>query len=177
MRAATLLSNILYLPLRVLVFAIGWFAWWMESAADWLVGARGATEYVRTGSCNRCGRCCRLLALELPRSFLKHPLLVRFFAAWHRAAMNFEPRGQADTMLVYRCRHFREDEKGRGCSIYPFRHRLCRFFPRQALYGHPELAAECGFRFVRRDVLARRKIRERASFDEQLRRLQGPQGR
>lgn len=174
MRFPAFIAGILCLPLRVLVFAIGWFAWWMESAADWLVGARAATEYVREGKCNRCGRCCRLLALELPRSFLKHPLLVRFFAAWHRAAMNFEPRGQADTMLVYRCRYYREDEKGRGCSIYPFRHRLCRFFPRQALYGHPELAAECGFRFVKREVLRRRKDRSKPSFADLLQQKQQP---
>jgi Fe-S-cluster containining protein len=46
------------------------------------------------------------------------------------------------------------------CRIYPFRHRLCRFYPRQRLYGHPKTHPECGFKFVRRDG--------RPSFDEIL---------
>ena len=41
--------------------------------------------------------------------------------------------------------------------LYPLRTRLCRFFPRQKLYGYPPLHDECGFRFVRREVANRRR--------------------
>jgi uncharacterized protein len=181
-------SAMFFFPLRALVAAIGWFAFWMEIAADAIVGARRATAYVRTGACNRCGRCCRLLALEMPERLLRYRWLVWAVGAWHDGAMNFEPQGETGNMLVYRCRYYREggparhssplgtqecsrDEEG-GCAIYPFRHRLCRLYPRQGLFGHPELPPECGFRFIRRDVLARcRALRKRGvpTFDALLR--------
>jgi hypothetical protein len=67
--------------------------------------------------------------------------------------------------LVYRCGYFEDchseprvtpnGEESHGpasyCRIYHFRHRLCRFYPRQRLYGHPKTHPECGFQFVRRD--------------------------
>jgi len=73
--------------------------------------------------------------------------------------MNFYFIDEEEGWLVYRCRYYRESKDGKGdrCSIYPFRHRLCRFFPRRMLYGHPSLHEDCGFKFVRRDVLLRRK--------------------
>jgi Fe-S-cluster containining protein len=144
------------LPLRAVVCAVGWFACWMELAADWAVGARGATEYVRVGACKRCGRCCTFLGLELPKPFVGRRWLTRLVSAWHDLVMNFESLGEMERVLVYRCRYYRE---AGGCSIYPFRHRICRFFPRQRLYGHPELHPDCGYRFIRRDVLARRRER------------------
>lgn len=152
--------RILLFPLRFIVFVIGWLAWLMEVSADWLVGARARTEYVRVGACKRCGRCCRLLALVLPRGVSKRDWLVRIFGLWHRLAMNFHPAGEEDGWLLYRCGYYAE---GAGvdpghCSIYPFRHRLCRFFPRQGLFGHPSLHKDCGFAFVRRDVLERRRF-------------------
>ncbi len=167
---------ILLLPLRVVVFVVGFTAAWMEVAADWLVGARGRTEYVRQGACKRCGRCCQCLALIMPEGMVRRSWLVRLASAWHGWAMNFHFIGEEQGWLVYSCRYYREPgERGParhaslawflgkgsrgeagGCTIYPFRHRLCRFFPRQKLYGHPPVHPDCGFSFVRRDVLERR---------------------
>lgn len=164
-------------PLRACVFLIGWVAHWMEVAADWLVGARGKTEYVRTGKCKRCGRCCRCLALIMPDGVSKRDLLVRIVRAWHRAAMNFRYTAEEDGWLVYRCGYYREAGEGR-CSIYPFRHRLCRFFPRQALYGHPNLHPDCGFKFVRRKIFERLQSARKAGktvFSDELNDLSTPQ--
>ncbi len=147
------------IPLRFLVFFVGLVDYWFESAADWLIGARGATEYVREGKCLRCGRCCRLLGIEMPGWLASKDRLVRFVVAWHSAALNFEFQGRVGNVLAYSCRYYREDEH--ICGRYPLRHRLCRFFPRQRLFGHPALHDECGFSFVRRDVLERREDRAR----------------
>ena len=146
-------------PLRALVCAVGWFAYWMELLADWVVGARGATEYVRVGACRRCGRCCKCLGMELPERFVGRDLVLRIVHAWHDHVMNFEALGEADHLLVYRCRYYRDavGERPAHCAIYPFRHRLCRFFPHQPLYGRPALHPDCGFRFVRREIVKRRK--------------------
>jgi Fe-S-cluster containining protein len=155
--ALRILKNLIFLPLRMLVFAIGFFAYWMETAADLFVGATGSSEYARQGSCNRCGRCCYFLGLEMPQFMVGRTWLIRTMNAWHDAALNFEPAGVNKNLLVYRCRYYRPGTGGGGCSIYPFRHRLCRFFPKQTLYGKPDLNGECGFFFIRREVVRRLK--------------------
>jgi len=162
-------------PLRVLVFAIGFVDFYFECAADWLVGARSGTEYVREGSCVRCGRCCYLLGIEMPAWVVRRRWLVRLLRTWHSSGLNFEYQGETKTMLAYRCRYYKKGEGDRkgGCSIYRFRHRLCRTFPRQRLFGSLPLHDQCGFRFVRRDVLNRRKELTKAGkpmFDHLLQR-------
>jgi len=169
-------------PIRAVVFLVGYISYWMEVAADWLVGASGKTEYVRVGSCNRCGRCCRCLALMMPKGVSKGDRLVRFCIWWHRFAMNFRyvaeekegspsAEGGMRSWIVYRCGYYKESGTERGCSIYPFRHRICRFFPRQKLYGRPPVQEDCGFSFVRREVLKRREEQRSngvASFDDMI---------
>lgn len=147
--------DILFLTLRVIVFAAGLLAYWLEISSDWFIGARKKTEYVRQGVCKRCGRCCRCLALIVPKGIGKHHFLVKVARVWHAAAMNFKFVSEEEDWLVYRCNYYRAgagDDPGH-CSIYPFRHRLCRFFPRQGLYGHPSVHADCGFKFIKRTVL------------------------
>lgn len=135
------------MPIRVAVFLIGIAAYWMEISADWIIGARVKTEYLRTGICARCGKCCQCLALRMPGWISSRPRIVQFYISWHRLAMNFRPISIEDRHLLYGCGYYRD---GRGCSIHPFRHRICRFFPRQRLYGHPTLDPECGYGFQKR---------------------------
>ncbi|HPM41124.1 MAG TPA: hypothetical protein PLY45_01645 [bacterium] len=169
------MAKILLFPVRASVFLVGFIAYWMEVAADWLVGARSRTEYVREGKCKRCGRCCGCLSLLMPDGVKRRDLLVRFCIWWHGVAMNFRYVAEEEGWLIYSCGYYK---KGKGCSIYPFRHRLCRFFPRQKVYGHPSVHEDCGFRFVRRDVIERRE-RERGSgkraFEDLL--ISGPSRR
>lgn len=158
----------LLIPLRVIVFLIGFTAYRMEIAADWIIGARSWTEYVREGSCKRCGRCCRCLALVMPKGVSSRDWMVRVARLWHEIAMNFKSVAEdaarhsndgGQGWLIYRCGYYRDgDKEAPGhCSIYRFRHRLCRFFPRQGVYGHPSLHPDCGYSFVRRDVWERRR--------------------
>ena len=114
--------SLAFVPLRFLVFFVGLVDYWFESAADWLIGARGATEYVREGKCLRCGRCCRLLGIEMPGWLASRDRLVRFIVAWHSAALNFEFQGRAGNVLAYSCRYYRED--AHECGRYLLRHRL-----------------------------------------------------
>ena len=155
------MRSIALFPLRSAAFAIGLYAYWMETAADFVIGASSTTEYVREGSCLRCGKCCRLLAVEMPKFMAKRPWMAKLAMVWHDLAFNFEPKGVTDRFLVYRCRYFKEDKGGPRCSIYPFRHRLCRFFPKQRIYGKYELGDDCGFKFVKRDVVKRLRDRRR----------------
>jgi len=153
--------SILVFPLRVInfLFAVWWY--WMERGADAIVYFFVKTEYVRKGRCNQCGRCCQLLAMEMPARVSRRDWLVWLVSKWHSAVLNFELQGRDARWLVYSCRYYREKNGKMGCSIYPFRHRLCRFYPAEKLYGHPKLHPNCGFRFERRDG--------KLSFDEVLR--------
>ncbi|MFH1830725.1 MAG: hypothetical protein ABH871_08135 [Pseudomonadota bacterium] len=167
------LRNLLFLPLRVAVFVVGFTSYWMEVGADFLVGASRSTEYVRKGSCNRCGRCCELLALEMPKFMAKRDWLIRLENIWHDALLNFEPEGVYKNFLVYRCRYFKRKREGEMgfCSIYPFRHRLCRYYPKQIFHTRFALSADCGFYFVKKEVVNRikdRKAKGFVTFDEVL---------
>ena len=155
------IRTIMLFPLRSAVSIIGLYAYWMETAADFVVGASSSTEYVRRGSCNRCGKCCQLLAVEMPGWLAKRPWMIRIVVSWHELVYNFEPRGIHEHLLVYSCRYYRDDRRGGGCSIYPFRHRICRFFPKQHLYGKYDLGGDCGFRFMKRDVAKRIEARRK----------------
>ncbi len=157
-----LIRSIVLFPLRLTVFLVGFTAYWMETAADFLVGASSISEYVRVGRCRRCGKCCAFLALEMPPFIARRPWLVKVANSWHDAALNFQPAGVYDNFLAYRCRYYRGEGPDGRCSIYHFRHRLCRFFPRQQLYGKMDLNPDCGFSFVRRDVARCLKAKRRA---------------
>ncbi len=165
------MAAILLFSVRALAFCIGFLFYSMETAADWLIGVRNRTEYVRVGACKRCGRCCQLLALEMPDYIAKNGRFADFLSRWHKVLFNFQYQGREGKLLVYTCRYLVEPfdshsvrpeldegrtlpaqgERAVSCRVYHFRHRICRFYPRQRLYGHPKTHPDCGFKFVRRD--------------------------
>ncbi len=156
------MSWIVKLPLRIVNAVIGWFFYWMETATDGVVGLFAKKEYRRKGSCKRCGRCCTLLALEMPDWISRRDRLVHLVNAWHDAVLNLEFKGRDGRWLIYSCRYYRKRPDGTAaCAVYPFRHRLCRFYPHSNQYGHPKLHTECGFSFVCRDGMP--------SFDDVMR--------
>lgn len=147
------MTTMILFPLRFINFLVGFISYWMEVGADWIIGVQRKTAYVREGKCKQCGRCCKMIALIVPKGVSKRGYLVKFFKVWHKLAMNFEHVDEEEGWLIYRCGYYREECEGKGrCSIHPVRHRICRFFPRQRLYDHPRLHPDCGFKFVRRDV-------------------------
>ncbi len=154
-----MIFTLLQFPFRFFAFIVGFFFYAMEVSADWLIGARSKTEYIRRGACKRCGRCCRLLALQMPFFIERYESLIRILSWFHRLFFNFQYQGREKNWLIYSCGYL-EDKRPSRCRIYPFRHRICRFYPRQRLYGHPKIHPECGFAFVRRDG--------HLSFDEVL---------
>ncbi len=149
--------RIIRTPVRVLVFIVCFVITYLEMAADWIIGVRARTEYVREGKCKRCGRCCQALALIMPRGMARRDWLVRAVSWCHGVALNFYYIAEEENWLIYGCNYYKN-----GCSIYPFRHRICRSFPRQQLYGHPNVHPDCGFSFVRRDVWERRRAEKEA---------------
>lgn len=167
--------RIIVVPVRVIHAVVAWWWYWMEVAADGIAHLFFRTEYVRTGSCARCGVCCRGLAVEMPLWLAHRERLVAWVVRWHDIVLNFEFKGRDGRWLLYSCRHCREEKTIDGiravCGVRHFRPRLCRFYPRAPLHGHPSLHPSCGYGFVRRDG--------RPSFDEvlrQRRRASSPHG-
>lgn len=138
--------------LRIVVYAVfylgGLFFHYMELVANWFLGINKKTEYVLKGSCNKCGRCCHLLAVQYPKFFERLPIVVNTLIKWHQFRYNFMFRGKEEYHLLYECNWLLE---GGRCKIYPFRPRLCREYPKMGFFGHPLRHAECGFYFERRD--------------------------
>lgn len=141
-RDATFKMNVLKYLIRAVHATISMSWYLMERSADWVIGMNKKSRYRRTGRCNSCGKCCRLLAMEVPGYIMRNKILLNAVKSWHDHVLNFEFQGQTNSWLIYRCRYLNDSNR---CSIYHFRHKLCRFYPRQSLYSHPALHSGCGF--------------------------------
>lgn len=131
--------------MRALLYILGWLIERTQRIETRCVHLFIKPEYVRQGACQGCGACCRTIGVIIPK-FLCRPWGIRYFAWWHGHRFNFEYLGHEGNMLVYTCRHLTDDNR---CSIYRFRPRLCREFPRPQLWGHPDLHDGCGFYFTK----------------------------
>ena len=145
------LVRILHKSIQWLVRAIfllgGWILEIFQRIEDKFIYLLKKPEYVRKGACQQSGTCCQNIGIVIPESWLRRPWLARAFVRWHRYRYNFIYLGKTDNMLIYECRYLSKDHR---CSIYRFRPRLCREFPKEILWGYPKLHRGCGFYFVKR---------------------------
>ena len=97
-----------------------------------------------SGSCTRCGRCCRLLAVGVPEWLGRRPLLVEMVRGYYEENYGFVYEGfREDGCLVFSCASLGADNL---CGIYLRRPRLCREYPSAWGSDRPDLYPECGFR-------------------------------
>ncbi|MBU4484039.1 YkgJ family cysteine cluster protein [bacterium] len=144
----SILKKIPVILIRSFAFCIGYFGYFLEIAMDAFLFMSKRTEYIRKGSCSNCGRCCYNLAIQIPATWVSFGFIIKFLQKWHYIAYNFKPLGVYEGWLVYKCAYLNDKN---FCSIYPFRHRICRQFPYLKLYGRPNVHRNCGFYFERRD--------------------------
>lgn len=119
------------------------------------------TEFVRRGQCRMTGLCCQNIGMEVPRSWLKRPRLLKWIQKWHQLRYRFDYQGIQDNMLVYSCRDLTPDKR---CSIQWMKPKLCRDYPPTPLFGILKLHKGCGFYFEKR---------EGADFGKIIRKKQG----
>ena len=137
--------------LWALVFLFNMTIYWGDKIAWRLLRYDKKTRFVRKGACQRTGMCCQALAIEIPRSWAKHPWIVRAFNGWYRSVYRFQPvRTVNGNMLQFDCQYL---TKQNTCGIYPFRPKLCREYPAATLFGHANVHRGCGFWFVEREKL------------------------
>ena len=152
-----ILKKTFLVVIRGVYLCFGLFFYYMERASNWLIGYNKKTEYIRMGSCRKCGKCCQLLAVKYPNCFNRSPWLIRQVIKWQEFRCGFTHEGTEGNYLLYKCNLIKPDNT---CSIYKTRPRLCREYPKVKLFGRPYAFIDCGFYFVRRDG--------KPTFDEAL---------
>lgn len=135
---------------RTIYLIVGLFLHYMERMGNWFVGYHKKTEYVKKGKCKQCGRCCKILAIQYPGFFNRFNWLINATIKWHEFRYGFTYLFKENNYLLYSCNFL--GPEGR-CTIYRFRPRLCREYPKSILYGKPPSHIDCGFYFSRRDGL------------------------
>jgi len=104
-----------------------------------------------SGTCVRCGRCCRLLAVGVPPWLGRRPRLLGLVRGYFEENYGFVYEGfREDGCLVFSCSSLGADNL---CRIYRRRPRLCREYPSAWGPDRPDLYPECGFRLEDADGL------------------------
>ena len=102
-------------------------------------------RFVVTGSCHRCGDCCRMIVADPPR-LVKDTALLRLLVLYHRALRNFTVTGRGpNDEVIFSCGHLRADGR---CGIYARRPLLCRNYPLRPFFTAPQLMPECSYQIA-----------------------------
>lgn len=95
------------------------------------------------GKCKMRGVCCKNIGISLPRKYCMslfwEKLLWRPYFYW---VHNFHHLDTIDKTMIFSCGHL--DQNGL-CTIYPYRPKLCREFPRSTIHQQSDLHPGCGF--------------------------------
>ena len=90
-------------------------------------------KYIRVGSCNRCGKCCKA-----------DHLLEACTDQEKRILRNLARDKKIEQKLAgFRCKHVWFKKRKARCKIYENRPEFCKYFPT----GPDDIVAECGFKF------------------------------
>lgn len=132
--------TILYRGLRLAFLPLAGISRLQELLARQLLPRR----WPLSGSCNRCGRCCRLLAVGVPAWLGRRSRLLAMVRGYYEENYGFVYEGfRADGCVVFSCASLGSDNL---CRIYRRRPRLCRQYPDAWGPDRPDLYPECGYR-------------------------------
>lgn len=97
-----------------------------------------------SGSCTKCGRCCELLAMGVPRGVARRPYLLQAIGWYYEINYGFILEEIRDERwLLFSCANLTAEGL---CGIYPRRPRICREYPNPFDPDPPHLPDECSFR-------------------------------
>jgi len=104
-------------------------------------------SWVRVGACKQCGRCCRLIGIEMETRMARITAL-RNMVIWWVGVFNgfqFQEWDREEQMLLFTCRHFINNV----CTNYHDRPQLCRDYPQiRNYFKEPVFFPECGYSAV-----------------------------
>jgi Fe-S-cluster containining protein len=106
-------------------------------------------NYVRTGECKQCGKCCRNITFKIKEEFVTSADQFEHLKKWDRKYRNFfisdvDEKG----VLLFTCKSLSEDNR---CKTYFFRSPYCWSYPKigsQKVYDGAQTLEGCGYYFT-----------------------------
>lgn len=103
--------------------------------------------YERSGSCNRCGKCCTHIYLVYGQQTINSLEMFEEVKDKHPEYASFKPlmEQSSEDGILFQCAHLQEDNT---CGAYNDRPDFCRKYPsEQSLLMGGKLAEGCGYKF------------------------------
>jgi len=101
-----------------------------------------------SGTCIKCGRCCELLAMGVPRGIARRAYLLQAIGWYYEINYGFVLEEILnERWLIFSCTNLTPEGL---CGIYPRRPRICREYPNAYDPDPPHLPDECTFRLEKR---------------------------
>lgn len=102
-------------------------------------------KYVITGSCSKCGKCCR----EIRAYGMKDEKDLKFMQLifpWYKRF--YILKKDENNELTLSCKYLSEDG---SCKVYKFRPFICRNYPERIIYKNLEMIDGCGYKVIKKD--------------------------
>ena len=104
-------------------------------------------KYMRTGSCNACGKCCRQIYVKHYKHVLQDEKEFEKLQYLHTFYAHLKIIGKDEDGLIFECD--RLDPETKKCKIHFFRPAICRRYPQEELFAMGGyLSDECGYKMT-----------------------------
>lgn len=104
-------------------------------------------HYYRTGSCNRCGKCCKRIYVKTHNHVITDEKDFKNLQYRHRFYTYLTIVGKDEIGLLFSCSNY--DEEQGICKIHKTRPGICRRYPQEEIFRMGgELSENCGYKFI-----------------------------
>lgn len=101
--------------------------------------------YIRTGSCNSCGQCCKNLYLVNEDKTIQTIEEFEALKIWDKEYASFQPVRTTEHGVEFQCVNLQPDNR---CADYENRPSFCRRYPLEnTLLMGGDISQDCGYRF------------------------------
>ena len=111
---------------------------------------RRKAKWKLSGNCNKCGKCCRNIALKIePRLLTRKVIPELRIVRWVSWLYNFRLLSidLQKSQLVFRCANLKPDGT---CKDYKWRPNMCRNYPLVDCLKEPVLIEGCGYEAIQK---------------------------
>lgn len=104
-------------------------------------------NYIRTGSCKACGKCCKEIYVRHGKKTIKNEEEYLKLKHFHSFYSYLKPIDKDEIGLIFECTNL--DPETKKCKIHPFRPPLCRKYPQEEVFMMGgSISADCGYKFT-----------------------------
>lgn len=102
-------------------------------------------NYKITGSCKKCGQCCKQIRSKGMRNE-KDLKLMQFFLPHYKRF--FISGADVDGNIILSCKYLTDEGL---CGVYDKRPKLCRNYPNSSINFNAQMIDGCGFKVIKKD--------------------------